>query len=535
MGLKKDISHLLNIARYGMKTRPSRITEAQRLQRIKQIAWRRAQAGAIKNVYLPGAEISAMRGDWAATINTATSIIRSDYMTLCARSELAYRTDVWARRAIQVLSSYIVGQGIKPYPIIKMANGNIAETPTRALAQDWERFNDQGMRNGSQQITMYQGQDLEFRTIAVYGNSLCNIISAKPGSWLRYAMQIIKPTRLDFSKDNYYDGNSYQTQNKPKIVHGMELNDFGEAVNFYLQGYEKPFPSDKMRIAYYPIETEAYMGLPWLTPSLGNIYDNQQIFEDKMKQSRIGSRLGYRINKKDQDSFEASIDSVSEGGSEYIDLDYQGFVSSDGEITPVKLDDSLKESFLPLLRGNLIALGVGMGFSYQLLTTDLEGSNFASSQTNALNDNRFFRTVFKWYTKTVLQRRYEKFVEWEILQGKIPGVSYQNFLDDPWYYTQCFWLPIDGEQWVDPLKDAKATELLYNLGQITYQEICATGGKDYKSVLKQLSKEKEEMTALGLERLLPSAGKGQGNNLQTQIDQTISDNNANNANDNSGV
>jgi lambda family phage portal protein len=455
-------------------------------------------------------------------------------MTLCARSELAYRTDVWARRAIQVLSSYIVGQGIKPYPIIKMANGTIAKTPTDKLASDWERFNDQGMRNGSQQITMYQGQDLEFRTIAVYGNALSNVIAAKPGSWLRYAMQIIKPTRLDFSKDNYFDGNSYQMQGKTKIVHGIEINDFGEAVNFWLMGYNKPFSADKMKIAYYPIETEAYMGLPWLTPSLGNIYDNQQIFEDKMKQSRIGSRLGYKINKKDQDAFEAAIDSVSANGeNEYIDLDYQGFVSTEGEITPIKLDDSLKESFLPLLRGNLIALGVGMGFSYQLLTTDLEGSNFASSQTNALNDNRFFRTVFKWYTKTVLQRRYEQFVEWEILQGKIPGVTYQNFLDDPWYYTQCYWLPIDGEQWVDPLKDAKATELLYNLGQITYQEICATGGKDYKTVLKQLAKEQEEMKALGLDNLLPGNNK-KGNNVDAQIQAAIDDNNQSNSNDNSG-
>lgn len=532
MGLKKDLSHLFKVARYGMKTLPSRITDAQKMQAMKQSAWRRAQAGKPQNAYLPGAEVSAMRGDWSTRINSATTIIRSDFMTLCARSEQAYRTDAWARRAIQVLSSYIVGQGIKPYPIIKMGNGQIAETPTRKLSQDWERFNDQGLRNGSQQLTVYQGQDLEFKTIAVYGNSLCNVVSSRPGSWLRYAFQFIKPTRLDFTKDNYYDGTAYQTEEKPKIVHGMQINDYGEAVNFYLQGFEKPFSSDKMSVAYYPTETEAYLGLPWLTPSLGNVYDNQQIFEDKLKQSRIGSRLGYRIDKKDQDSFETAIDSISaDGESEYIDLDYQGFVSSNGEITPVKLDDSIKESFLPLIRHNLIAMAAGMGFSYQVLSSDLEGMNFAASRANIINDSRFFRSIFKWYTKTVLQRRWEKFVEWEILSGKVPGVSYQNFLDDPWYYTQCFWLPMDGEEWVDPLKDAKSIELLYGLGQITYQEICAMAGKDYRSVLAQLAKEKEEMTVLGLEHLLPGAFKKQSE--QGLIESEATD--ENNSNDNSGV
>ena len=503
MNLFRDLGHLGKAFKLGMRTLPSKVNDRDRLQKLKTAAMRRARA--MPQNYLQGADTGAFRGDWTQTITSATSIIRSEFKTLCARSELAYRTDAWARRAMQVLATFVVGQGIKPYPIIKMNNGELAETATAKLAQDWSRFNDQGMRNGSQQITVYEGQRLEFLTIGVYGNSLCNFVSSKPGSWLRQAMQIIKPTRLDFGKDNFFDSSNYEQKPKEMIVHGIEIDSYGSPVRFYLEGISKPIDAKNMLLNYYPIETEAYLGLPWLTPSLGNVWDNQQVFEDKMKQSRTISRLGVRLNKKDSDGFTLAADSTSDNGESYIDLDYQGFVTAeDGSLSPIKMDDSLRESFSPLLKHNLIQLGVGMGVSYQVLSSDLEGMNFAASRANIINDNRWFRGLFKWYTKTVLQRRYERFVEMENFQGKVPGVSYQNFLDDPWYYTQCYWLPMDGEEWVDPLRDAESIKLLYGLGQVTYQEICAMAGKDYRSTYQQLKKERDMFEADDMMHLLPN-------------------------------
>jgi capsid protein len=319
-------------------------------------------------------------------------------------------------------------------------------------------------------------------------------------------MQIIKPTRLDFGKDSFFGTSNYEQPPSQMIVHGIEINAYGEPVRYYLEGVEKPVDAKNMLLNFYPIETEAYLGIPWLTPSLGNIFDNQQIFEDKLKQSHTLARLGVRLNKKDRDAFDYAADSTADNGENFIDLDYQGFVTAeDGSLSPIKMDDSLRESFNPLVKHNLIQLGVGLGISHQVLTSDLEGMNFAASRANIINDNRHFRTLFKWYTKTVLQRRYERFVEMEIFQGKVPGVTYQNFLDDPWYYTQCYWLPMDGEDWVDPLRDAEALKLLYGLGQVTYQEICAMSGKDYRSTYSQLKKERDMFEADGMSHLMPNA------------------------------
>jgi lambda family phage portal protein len=505
MDMVKDFRHIINSIQHGIRTRPSALTEEQKLRGLKQYALNRAKA---MMGYHQGAEVSAIRGDWPSLITSATAITRSDFMKLCARSEMAYRTDTWMKRAVQVLSTFVVGQGLRPYPAIRDQNtGEINEEISRKLAMDFERFNDQGIRNGTQPITYFESQGLSFRTMAVYGNCITNIVKSRPGSWLPFAFQFIKPTRLDFSKDTFFDTTAYFPQNKPIIVHGMEINEFGEPQKFYIANVKEPFDASRMFISFYPSETEAYMGLPWSTHALGNVWDNQQLFEDKLKQSRVASRLGLKIMPKDKDAFSMAMNNAStETGEEYIDLDFQGLVAADKEsLQAIKMDDTLKDSFLPLVRQNLMAFAAGMGFSYQNMSSDLEGMNFAASRANIINDNRFFRGLFKFITKTVEQRKWERFVEWEILSGKLAGlVSYPDYLRDPWPYNQAYWLPMDGEEWVDPLKDAEAIKLLYNIGQITYQELCAMAGKDYRAVLQQKAKEKKMFVEMDLRELIPS-------------------------------
>ena len=504
MPLMKDIRHLAQSVRHGFRTMPSALTKDEKHRRLMQFAFNRTKA---LMGYHQGAEVSPTRGDWPNTVTSATSIVRSDFMNLCARSELAYRTDTWMKRAIQVLSTFIVGQGLRPYPAVRDENGEINEDIVKKLAQDFERFNDQGIRNGTQPITYFESQGLSFRTLAVYGNCITNIVKARPGSWLPFAFQFIKPTRLDFSKDTYFETGFPMPISKPMIVHGMEINEFGEPIKFYIANIAQPFDASRMFLSFYPSETEAYLGLPWTAPALGNIWDNQQLFEDKLKQSRVAARLGLKIMPKDKDSFSSAINASDQTtGEEYIDLDFQGLVAADKEsLEPIKLDDTLKESFLPLVRQNLMAFAAGMGFSYQNMSSDLEGMNFAASRANIINDNRFFRGMFKFITKTVEQRKWEKFVEWEILSGKLAGfISYSDYLRDPWKFHQAYWLPLDGEEWVDPLKDAEAIKLLYNLGQLTYQELCAMAGKDYRAVLQQKAKEKKMMVEMDLRELIPT-------------------------------
>jgi lambda family phage portal protein len=505
MGFYNDLKFFTSNMGRVINSRPSRIAKLERDLAIMQrgfshgvgVGEKRAQ------MYYPGAANGVLQGDWSTKINSSISTIRSDFKYLCARSEGAYRGMAVARRGINILTQYIVGQGNRPYPAIRDANGEPIEVLNSILAADWERFNDQSIRNGTQELTDYQAQALDFITLAVYGTVFLNKINSRKGSLLPYAFQSLKPYRLDFSKDTIYGGN-YEEMPEKKIVHGIEINDYAEAQRFYFDN-GRIYSADQMQMMFFPLETEQYLGVPWLTPVLPQVWDNQQLFDDKIRTSRIGAKLGMHMGKKDASGIAALLQNAGQTDAEYIELDYQGMYLGGEKPEPITITDPISNTFEPLIKMQMQYVAIGLGFSYQLFTSDLTGANFSSARMNKITDNAYFRSLYKWYVKARCQRRWEQFVQMEVYAGRLAraGVGVTEYQRDPWFYNQCFHLPMDSEGWVDPLKDIQALQMAYKLGQITYQEICSYGGKHYRAVIKQLQKERTELTDAGLKNLLP--------------------------------
>ena len=149
-------------------------------------------------------------------------------------------------------------------------------------------------------------------------------------------------------------------------------------------------------------------------------------------------------------------------------------------------------------------IAMGMGFSYQAFTTDLQGANFSSARTNTIGDNRTFTGAFKKFVDYNGKPKWEKFVEWEVMAGRLAeyGITPSVYKKDPWYYNQSLWLPMDYQEWVDPLRDQQALILAYKTGQITFRELCARSGKNLSTQVKELAEERADLIASGLYHLL---------------------------------
>jgi lambda family phage portal protein len=481
-------------------------TKEDVFRRAAQAGLKRGRAAA-RNAYYPGAEVGRFRSDWLTRTSSSTALLKASYKTLAARSEYAYRTDPYARRAIDILKTFVVGSGLRPFPSVKYANGDPIDGLNAKLSNDWDRFNDQCYRVGSQQISAYEAQGIEFITMAVLGSWIRQKVLSRQGSHLPYAFAIVKPTRLDFSHDDYiedvFNGGITSMGGGETTLLGQRMNLYMEPSAFWVDGEQVSRSADTMSIHYRPIEAEQYLGLPWLTPSLGNIWDIQQLFSDKLTQSRILTRMGV-WEKKQNKAAMASILDTDDGDEESIPFDRAQIYYADSKPEPIQFDDTMESSFGPLIKMSLHAIAVGAGFSYGRLTTDLEGANFAGGRINLITDSKVFNGFYKSFYKSSCQTLWDRFVEWEFLTDKIPGATYAQYLKDPWYYSQCYWLP-EAEQWVDPLKDAQAQELLYKTGQITLQQMCASQGANYKAIISQRAKEKQELMDAGLEELLPSS------------------------------
>ncbi len=509
MSFAKDLKYFTNVLQLGFKTRPSARSAAAQMRRFGNDKFNHGVGVGMRraHMYLPGADAGVLRGDWTKTVRSATTVIRQDFTALCARAELAYRSDPLARRAVNIIAAYLVGQGNKPHPAVKLANGDPVEGINGQLSADWERFNDQGIRTGNTRMTVYQAQLLSLITMIVYGSTLKTVVKSKPGSLLPFAFQILKPTRLDFSKDSYIKRAGDTVANN--TIHGMQLDNYGEATAFHFLEEEKARSASNVLLSYYPIEAEQYLGISWLAPVLPVMFDRQQLIGDKLTTSRIGAKLGIKFPKEMQEGVEKLL---SDGGSgsdgsnyDYLDLDYQGGVFSDKDIKPISITDPISDTFAELLRMIMLEIGVGLGFSYQMLTSDLKDANFTSGRMNHIVDTKMFKMLYKSITKIDHQPMWDKFVEWEVISGRLSryGVGPSQYYADPAYYNECYWLPKDGNEWLEPLKEAQSAILERKAGTTSMESDLASRGIGLKAHLRQLKKERDLIKEYDLECFLP--------------------------------
>ena len=180
---------------------------------------------------------------------------------------------------------------------------------------------------------------------------------------LPYSFQTLKPTRLDFSKDTIFESLKLAST---KILHGIEINSFGEPVAFHLEN-EGRFTVDRMMLSFIPIEAEQYLGLSWLYPVMMAMNDQNQLFGDQLKLSRMCTKLGIWTDREDKSSLSAAMNDVlnmGDGyltGNNYIELDSPGLFCSKTKPEPVQINNAVKENLKPLIDMVMGYIAMGMG------------------------------------------------------------------------------------------------------------------------------------------------------------------------------
>lgn len=463
--------------------------------------------------YFAGANQGRGRDEWSVSQQNFSSLVNSEWRPLVARSEHLIRTNPYAAQAQRIYSDYVVGGGYRPFPAVKDRNGKLVDSVNKPLEDDWKRFNDEGIRTGNTEMTVSDSMGMVFSDIFADGAILCNRVNSKSGSWLPIAFQFFKPTRLDWSHDTYSISSTTTELTNKTILHGMALNNYGEVDGYFIEGQKNPISSDRMKILFFPRESEQYLAFPWLAPVLPIIYDLDQVLQNRITTMRILESIAFWIKK-------SSSADLSLGGNEddEIPIDTGLIMRTKDKPEVVQSEDRVSETFAPLVRLYLHAIGAGLGFSYVLLTRDLANVNFASTRYNYINDNKTFQRIFRWYSKvSYCNHIWKEFVKYEFMTGKIPNYSYSTYSNDPWYYSQVYWLP-EGMEWVDPLKDNQALKLAYDGGWMTFQDICALKGKDWRAVLGQHAIEKELMDKLKLTRFITEKEPNAGQMLDDQED-----------------
>ncbi len=132
---------------------------------------------------------------------------------------------------------------------------------------------------------------------------------------------------------------------------------------------------------------------------------------------------------------------------------------------------------------------------------------------------RFFSGRRQWLATYWARPVYALWLEEAINKGLIEA---PNFYQQKQAWTRSKWIG-SGRGWIDPVKEAQASNIRMNIGLSTLEEECAAQGLDWEEVLEQRAREQAKQKELGLTTDNTVAPSPKKPNNTTVNDDTVND------------
>uniref|UniRef100_A0A6M3M268 Putative portal protein n=1 Tax=viral metagenome TaxID=1070528 RepID=A0A6M3M268_9ZZZZ len=434
-----------------------------------------------------------LQDDWGTSYATPTSNFKGQWKNIIARAISSFDNNPHTKAILNTLTSNVIGHGLRPQPRIKNKNGTPVEGLNEQLSEGWKRYNDQWDSTGRN--THYEMQKVRFGEIFRTGSTITNRVKAPKDNYLSIQNQVVNVLRLDDGHDwttpNYSEPDAAQT------VFGINMDKYGRPLSYWIQGIDKPISARYMKLHFKQEVAEQYIGVSWLTPALKYLWANESLIKDKLIASRIQAMIGLFV----PDSMMTRLIKQQKNSDDQIEMKsgkiWYGKMGEKPEV--VQADDSVKEVLEPLQSLLLHAIAMTFGISYQSITRDLVKTNMASGKINTNEDRKTYRMVQKWYAKEVCQHDWNEFVFRMFLEGKISGRSISDYMKDPWYYSECQWIPT-GFDYIDPSREAQADIDLHENNMLTLEKYYGERGIVWTDAVEQLKKEKELLKEAGIDK-----------------------------------
>jgi lambda family phage portal protein len=210
---------------------------------------------------------------------------------------------------------------------------------------------------------------------------------------------------------------------------------------------------------------------------------------------------------------------ASLGTSNAIDAvaGYQGLRSDFNEARPILLDGMQIPQFFPgdelvfadakrpngafgeFQRSVLQNVAAATGTSYEQLAQDWSRTNYSSARAALLEAWKFLVARKNHFSDGWLTPIFALWLEDAVDLGEVelpPGSP--SFWEGYGFWLQCRWTIGPGRGWVDPTKEAQASQMRMDSGLSTWEDEAADQGRDWEETAEQLAYEQDRRRALGL-------------------------------------
>lgn len=414
---------------------------------------------------------------WHSTGSSANTELLRSLPYLRNRSRELTRNNVYAKRAISIISRNIIGTGIRP----KSALTNVDEAKkVMDLFNEWANDKDKCDFDGFR--TFYGIQRLASRCIAESGGVLIR---------KRYVNDKNFPLRLQVLEPDFIDLNKDLSMGKDAdyIIQGVQFDKTGRRTGYWcFDRHPGDYHGGNLISAFVPNEDILYAfnierpgqvhGVPEGVSTMLKLHDLDDYEDAQLVRQKIAACFAVFVTDSTELISTSGTTTANNGDlSERVEPGIIQRLGPGKEVTFASPPGAggYNEYVSTVLRG----VAIGYNISYEALTGDLSQANFSANRMGWIESQRYFTDV---QVDTMIPGICDPVWVWFMNSMKIAkGVKFSGVT----------WTPPRREM-IDPVKETAATIEAIRGGLISWQEAVRELGYDADVLLAQIAEDNKK-------------------------------------------
>jgi len=395
-----------------------------------------------------------------------------------------------ARGALDVLVANTVGLGIRPEPQVRKPNGELATEVNDQLQELWQDW--AARPEVTWQLDLYAMQRIAARSWLRDGEVFSQMLTGR--------MRLLDHgTRVPFSVEMIEADMVPYDVNEDGVLQGIAVNSWGRPVAYWIHKYMptgvsyrndfKRIPADNMVHLALRDRIRQMRGVSVFASVLTRLSDIKDIEESERVAARVAAAMSAYIKKGDPSSYGVGVES-----GEYREIGLEpGIIFDDllpGEEVGTIGSNRPNNELIPFRQSQLRAAAAGLGASYSSLSKDYNGT-YSAQRQELVEQRMHYGVLHSQFISQFHKPIYERFVDAALLM--MPTVD----IDDNTKYNASHSRPV--MPWVDPLKEAKALEIMRDRGWTSDSHIVRERGESFNEVVDQIRRDQDYLQTIGIQ------------------------------------
>jgi len=450
------------------------------------------------------ARTNRLRKNWLVTGGSADYDILEDLKILRERSRDLNRNDGYASGITKGFVNDIIGTGILPQSRVDRQFLGISDK----RAEEYQRSAERCFRDWAKTaditgaLDFQEVQKLAMKQVIENGEIfIVRTMKQRIGRKYEFCLQLVEADRVDTPTS--YSGNK-------NIRKGIELDDEGIPIAYYIR---KGHPGDYNNRVKEAAEYERVparrsdgkwnvihlyekdrpgqsKGVPWFASIMTDFKDLSDYDEAELTAARVAACFSLFVTTENPQDMAANWNATKQSDGSTLTSLEPGMIEhlAPGENIQSFNPQRPSSTYEAFVVSRLRKIAASQGLPYEVVAKDYTKTNYSSARAALLGARRYFGEKQSWIARKLCHVVWEEVLNEAFIKGYLDHAT--TFLGKQAGWSQARWIP-QGWQWVDPLKEVKASQVAMEIGVTSLADECASQGKDYEEVLDQIVREKK--------------------------------------------